>query len=74
MTELKRCPFCGCEATYYYRRGRYSFFAVAQCKVCKASTRPVSISSDGPENDGFFDDDAFYEVGELWNTRKDEAK
>lgn len=74
MKQLKNCPFCGCEATYYYRGGRYGFFAVARCKVCKASTRAVSISSDEPEYDDFFDDDAFYEVGELWNARKDEAK
>lgn len=59
-TELRKCPFCGCERIEI--KSRFSnkvekYFWFAQCTMCKAQT-------------GLFDGSGA--AADAWNTRKDE--
>lgn len=67
MSELKRCPFCGGEATAYYKWNyrKSVWFAYAQCTVCYAIGHSYATSEE-PDDD---DSEVWRDVANAWNMR-----
>lgn len=78
--SLKRCPFCGNYASYYYNHtpkfgGKYFVFVL--CKVCHAQSRCFTISGNGDDVKEFEDIGdmsessriAFQKAEDAWNER-----
>ena len=73
VVDLKPCPFCGCEDIVIKNQfsSKYaSFYTVAECSRCKASTRPSENFTNGdPSTEEFWKSESVLEVSRLWNTR-----
>lgn len=56
MTELKPCPFCGCEVSEIARYGRNGWFLFIQCDVCGAESKKIGIGkyADVPSGENEF--------------------
>ena len=62
--KLKECPFCGGEAEIISCTGLLRAVRV-RCTVCKCSTPPVGVITEGDEIVHLADEGA----AELWNAR-----
>lgn len=73
VVNLKPCPFCGCEDVVIKNQfsSKYdSFYTVAECSRCKASTRPSENFTNGdPSTEEFWKSESVLEVSKLWNSR-----
>lgn len=73
--ELKACPFCGGDATYYRKHGgwraRDSVFYWVECETCGAKTKMTSIDEDECSDDKEWNNIATRRVASLWNRRED---
>ena len=73
LVELKPCPFCGCEDIVIKNQfsSKYdSYYTVAECSRCKASTRPSeNFAGSDPKAEDFWNSESVAEVAKLWNTR-----
>lgn len=67
MEELKKCPFCGDEATLYYRGAKYGFIVYAKCDFCGAQSR-VFNSQNNPEDEDWRNV-ACRKATKAWNRR-----
>ena len=62
MTELRKCPFCGGEASVYEHKDWDSFFVMCECCGCTIGTALDNIACSEEE------------IVELWNRRVGEDK
>ena len=73
LVDLKPCPFCGCEDVVIKNQfsSKYdSYYTVAECSRCKASTRPSeNFAGSDPKAEDFWNSESVAEVAKLWNTR-----
>lgn len=57
MSELKPCPFCGCEVIHHFARyGRNGWFLFVRCEVCGAESKKIGLGEyfKAPEDDIVF--------------------
>ena len=68
MGDLKPCPFCGGDASYWWRGSRYGLIGFVKCDICDAQTRCTNLKGK-PEDEGFDNQVAFKKLTNLWNSR-----
>lgn len=67
MNDLKRCPFCGGEAKWFYcctSQRPYIQLAKIQCEICGSGTRVFATEDRYGNKTG-----GEYEAEKLWNRR-----
>lgn len=72
LSDLKPCPFCGCETPWLkYNTSRSAFmFYYVECPTCGAKSKTVSRSIHMyDDKDDPLDCDAAETVVHAWNTR-----
>lgn len=68
MAELRPCPFCGAGAEIFrgqqMRDGHMTYYVLARCTNCKASTRRTDYPATEP-----FGEQEEQKAANLWNRR-----
>ena len=69
---LKKCPFCGSEASFLFETGRYGPFGYVECDLCGARTKTKKVVKNFPIEDNeeaFWNQPAFLSLENAWNKR-----
>lgn len=72
MDKLESCPFCGGEARFWTKGGRFGYFAWVECDICGGRTK--TVSSEFEVNDERYMQSTQTQVLKAaWNRRVDNA-
>ena len=70
MNELKRCPFCGGEATIERLRNGNKEYIYVKCKKCESASTVFSAPVGRINPRAKMDDSAFAKARNAWNRRE----